>query len=199
MVRLFYENDDDPQRKLGADSKLTFVAPADGEYLAKITDVRGFGGDKFSYQLAIRPPKPDFSIAVGGKNPKVSPGSGKELSFTSTRMDGYQGEIEIGITGLPPGFSASTPVTIQAEQERAYAVLRAAADAKAPTEAQWKAVKITAKAKIRGKEISKPIGDLGKIELGKPAKVFVQIHPDKSTNSGKARRGWRAGISRETR
>ena len=32
VFTLYYENDDDSQRKLGKDSRLTFVAPADGTY-----------------------------------------------------------------------------------------------------------------------------------------------------------------------
>ena len=37
-----YQNDDESQRRLGRDSKLTFTAPADGQYLARVSDVRGF-------------------------------------------------------------------------------------------------------------------------------------------------------------
>ena len=38
------ENDDESHRELGKDSKLTFLAPADGEYLVKIQDIRGLEG-----------------------------------------------------------------------------------------------------------------------------------------------------------
>jgi hypothetical protein len=48
VFTLYYENDDDAQRKLGKDSRLTFVAPADGTYLVRVSDVRGFGGDDFT-------------------------------------------------------------------------------------------------------------------------------------------------------
>ena len=44
VLTLYFENDDDAQRKLGKDSRLTFVAPADGTYFIRITDVRGFSG-----------------------------------------------------------------------------------------------------------------------------------------------------------
>ena len=41
-----YQNDDESQRRLGRDSKLTFTAPADGQYLARVSDVRGFPGQR---------------------------------------------------------------------------------------------------------------------------------------------------------
>jgi hypothetical protein len=60
VFTLYYENDDDSQRKLGKDSRLTFVAPADGAYFVRVTDVRGFSGEDFKYELIIRRPMPDF-------------------------------------------------------------------------------------------------------------------------------------------
>lgn len=54
VFTLFYENDDEPQRKLGKDSRLTFVAPSDGAYFVRVTDVRGFSGEDFKYELTIR-------------------------------------------------------------------------------------------------------------------------------------------------
>ena len=44
VFSLYYENDDDAHRELGKDSRLFFTAPADGEYLVKVKDVRGFQG-----------------------------------------------------------------------------------------------------------------------------------------------------------
>ncbi|MEE2641894.1 MAG: c-type cytochrome domain-containing protein, partial [Planctomycetota bacterium] len=41
-----YENDDDAERKLGTDSKLFFTAPVDGTFLVKVSDSRGFQGEK---------------------------------------------------------------------------------------------------------------------------------------------------------
>ena len=38
---LYYANDDDGQRRLGSDSRLTFTAPADGAYLVARARLRG--------------------------------------------------------------------------------------------------------------------------------------------------------------
>ncbi|MDZ4684775.1 MAG: c-type cytochrome domain-containing protein, partial [Planctomycetaceae bacterium] len=61
---LYYVNDDDGERELGSDSRLTFTAPADGEYLVRVTDTRDFQGESYTYKLTVRPPKPDFDVKV---------------------------------------------------------------------------------------------------------------------------------------
>ncbi len=178
VFRLNYENDDDPGRDWGTDSLLLFTAPKAGEYLARVTDVRGFGGEtNFHYALTIRDRRPDFSVKIGGMKPKISPGSGRELTFTARRIEGFDGPIRIDITNLPAGFTASTPVEIEAGQETAMAVLHAAPDAVAPDEAADKAVSVTAAATIRGQEISHDLGTLGDIQLGAQPKLTVEILP----------------------
>ncbi|MFT5468771.1 MAG: WD40 repeat protein [Verrucomicrobiales bacterium] len=175
VYRLFYENDDDSSRRMGKDSKLHFTAPADGDFVVRIRDVRGFGGEEFGYAMTVRPRRPDFKITIGGQNAKVSPGSGKEFELKVERMDNFKGEIRVDITGLPSGFTASSPIVIEAGQARAYGVINAGHDAPAPAAAESK---LKATATIRGKSVTREIGSLGKIELGEPAKVAVQILPD---------------------
>ena len=76
---LNYENDDDSQRRLGKDSRLTFVAPKDGEYLVQLRDVRGQQGEDYKYTLMIRPPKPNFNGKLLDKELKVALGTGKKF------------------------------------------------------------------------------------------------------------------------
>jgi WD40 repeat protein len=174
-----YENDDDSYRRLGADSQLLFTAPVEGDYLVKLTDVRGFGGDKdFGYTLTVRPRQPDFKASVGGAGPKVSPGSGREITLSVERMEGFDGPVRIDIANLPAGFTASTPVEIEAGQSTAIAVISAPPDAANPDAAADKAVKVTATARIGGKDVVRDLGTLGDIQLGPAAKVTVDILPD---------------------
>jgi WD40 repeat protein/mono/diheme cytochrome c family protein len=175
---LYYANDDDGQRKLGADSQLTFTAPADGEYLVRVSDVRGFGGKDFKYRLSVRDPKPDFSVAFDGKKPSIAAGSGKRIKFTLTRADGFDDDVAISIAGLPPGFSAASPVVVQAGHLEAQGVINAAADAKTPTKEQWKQIKITAQATVAGKNVVKPLGNFGEIKVTAKPKVIVHLVPD---------------------
>ncbi len=176
VFRLNYENDDDPTREAGVDSRLLFTAPQTGDYLVRVTDTRGFGGTtNFHYTLAVRPSQPDFSVTVEGLNPKVSPGSGRELRFVAKRREGFTGPIRVEIANLPPGFAASTPVEIEAGQMVALATLHATADAVAPDEAADKAVKVTASATIHGREVTHELGSLGDLQLGKSPKLTVEI------------------------
>ncbi len=65
---IYFENDDDPLRERGADSRLTFKAPADGKYILRVRDARGFSGDDYRYRITIRKPNPDSRSALGSWN-----------------------------------------------------------------------------------------------------------------------------------
>src|SRR4029079_3089725 len=71
---LNYENDDDDARKLGSDSRIAFTAPAEGDYLVRVPDVRGFGGNDYKYQLTVREPRPDFQVKIVDKDKTVNAG-----------------------------------------------------------------------------------------------------------------------------
>ncbi len=178
VYRIFYENDDESRRVAGADSKLSFVAPRDGDYRIAVSDVRGAGGDGYHYQLTARSPSPDFSVEVGGKNPKVSPGSGKELSFTVQRSDGFLGPIDIEFENLPETLSITSPLTIEAGQDRAFAMLSATRDFAGLSEEEAKKIRVVAKANVGGEKVEKSLGDLGKLEKGPAPKMLVSIEPD---------------------
>ncbi len=175
VFRLNYQNDDSSKRDLGADSKLTFTAPKDGEYLVRIRDVRGYESDKHTYQLVIRPRQPDFAVTLQTKDPTVNIGSAKEFRLTVSRQDDYAGPVRIDITGLPPGYTATSPLTIQAGQNDTFGVLTAAADAPVLTPENAKASKLTATATINGQEITHDINNFGEIKRADAAKVTLKI------------------------
>jgi hypothetical protein len=177
---VYYTNDDDSDRKLGPDSKLLFTAPTDGTYYVRVSDTRGFGGERYVYRLVIREPKPDFSVTLAGADLTVGPGSGQAFSLNAERTDGFEGEILIEISGLPPGFSASTPVSIQAGHTEAKATLNAALDARAPTEAEVTGAKIIATATIDGRTVTKEVKGFNHIKLGEKPKAWVTLEPKPS-------------------
>src|SRR5438034_3414228 len=141
VFTLYYENDDDAQRKLGKDSRLMFVAPADGTYFVRVSDVRGFSGDNYTYELTIRRPQPDFKVTLTGTNPTINAGSGKPFTVKAERLDNFNGPIRVDVTGMPPGWQVTSPLVIQEGLNEATGVLNALADADAPTEEQTKAIK----------------------------------------------------------
>lgn len=172
---LYYANDDDGERKIGRDSRLLFTVPADGKYLVRVTDNLGRSGERFAYRLSVREAKQDFNVTLNGANPTVAPGSGQEFSFTADRIDGFDGEIKLEISGVPSGFLVSTPIVIQAGHLTANGTICAAPDAKDPGE--MSSAKITATAMIYGKKVVKEVNGFTKIKLGEPPKLSVAIEP----------------------
>lgn len=176
-----FRNDDDSTRLLGSDSQILFTPPADGDYVARVTDVRGFGAAgvpaDFRYTLAIRPSRPDFSVEVVKKSPEVGVGSGRSITFAVTRREGFDGPVRIEAAGLPAGFTLHGPIEVEAGQRTAKGVLSAAADATDPDATADAAVAIRAVATIDGREVVHEVGTLGDIQLGKRPQVALEILP----------------------
>ncbi|MFZ4628322.1 MAG: hypothetical protein ACOYNR_08340 [Blastocatellia bacterium] len=127
QVKLYYRNDDGGPM-YGKDSRLAFTAPADGEYLVRLRDVRGWKGETFGYRLAIREPRPDFSLTVDPENPNLPPDTAVPIHVTAFRSEGMEEEIEVALRDLPPGYTATTGI-IRAGMDRVTLLLRAPANA----------------------------------------------------------------------
>ena len=130
LVTLHYRNDDGGPL-YGKDSRLTFTAPADGEYLIKLSDTRGQQGEQFAYRLTVREPAPDFTLEVSPSNPNVPKGGRQLLRITAARLDGFDGPIEVEVRDLPVGIRA-TRSTIFPGQDSTAIVLEADRDASQP-------------------------------------------------------------------
>jgi hypothetical protein len=183
---LYYENDDDGWRKLGTDSRVAFTAPADGEYLVRVSDTRGLGGEDYRYELVVRAPQPDFEIKVKAENLSVNAGSGKEFSVVAERLDDFDGEIRVEVAGLPPGFHASNPLVIQAGQTTAYGVITADADAPALSAENAKLAKLIASAIVDGKAVEKEGVALGELKLAERPKLLVHVLPSLAAQASPA-------------
>jgi hypothetical protein len=107
LVRLYYRNDDGGPG-YGKDSFLEFTAPADGEYIARLRDVRGLGGESYAYRLSLREPRPDFRLSLSPRNPNVPAGGTVPVTVTALRTEGFEGPIEVSLQGLPAGLKATT-------------------------------------------------------------------------------------------
>jgi WD40 repeat protein len=175
---LYYLNDDDGERELGNDSRLTFTAPADGTYLIRVRDSRGFSGDSFTYRLTVRPPKPDFTVRVDAQNLKVPAGSGQRLSFSLDRIDNFDGEVRLDIANVPAGYQVASPAVFQAGHLKATSVITADADAQPVPKERWEQVQITATAVVGGQTVTKLVGHLGEITREPPPKIRVTLQPD---------------------
>jgi len=180
---IYHQNDDESRRRFGKDSKLTFTAPADGDYLVRVSDVRGFQGEDFKYTMTIRPRRPDFKLTVGGFADGVPKGSGREFNVKAERLDDFEGPIRIDITDVPKGFHVTSPLIIEAGQLMAFGAIYTGKDTAMP-ENDFAIVRATAT--INGKEVTHDIGKLGNIKPIDKPKLLVQV----TTNeSGAARTG----------
>jgi hypothetical protein len=127
LVRLYYRNDDGGPG-YDKDSRVRFKAPADGDYLVRLSDVRGLGGDEYSYRLNIREPMPDFELSMNPRNPNVPAGGSIPVTVSALRLDGFDGPIEVSFDGLPPNIRGTTG-TIAAGQLSTTLLLSAKEDA----------------------------------------------------------------------
>ena len=122
----------------------SFTAPEDGTYRLQLRDL--FGGTrrdpKNVYHLVIRKPAPDFAMAAwalhmnlrnGDRNALSKPialrrGATMAVEVVRINRDGFNGEIELYMEGLPEGVSA-TGVKMAAGQGRGYMLITADKDA----------------------------------------------------------------------
>ncbi|WP_254510890.1 WD40 repeat domain-containing protein [Anatilimnocola floriformis] len=185
VFTLNFENDDQSQKKFGKDSQVTFVAPQTGDYLVRVSDVRNFAGDKYTYQLIGRRPQPGFKVTVNGMNPTVNAASGKTFGVKAERIDNFMGEIRVDISELPPGFTATSPLVIPAGLYEAQGVINCAESAAAPTAENEKLSKVVATAIVAGKERTQESGSLGTIKRADKPKVIAHLElstPDPVAN-----------------
>jgi len=130
------ENDDstDPFDALithHADSRLVYGFPAAGDYVLRIKDVQGKGGEEYAYRLVITPPQPDFALRITPDNPRLGPGESIVIPVNAVRKD-FGGEIVLAAQNLPNGFVVSDGV-IPAGQDQVRLTITAPADAVSST------------------------------------------------------------------
>src|SRR4030095_4895162 len=130
LFPIHYRNDDGGQN-LGRDSWLVFEAPSDGNYFVRIRDVRNSQGNDYAYRLTLAAPQPDFTLTVDPKNPNIPRGDAVPLTVTVTRLDGFDGPVDLEILDLPEGITA-TRGRILTGATNATLILRSAADVKLP-------------------------------------------------------------------
>lgn len=128
VVHLTYRNDDGGPG-YGKDSRLHFTAPADGDYIVRLSDVRGLSGEDFPYRFSLRHPEPDYRLAVSPRNPNVPAGGRIPLTVTAVRLDDFDGPIPVSLDKLPAGLHATSAV-IEPGQTSTTLTLSADADAK---------------------------------------------------------------------
>lgn len=141
------------------DPAYRFNVPDDGTYRLLVRDLYAQGSPLHVYRLSIRHPHPDFRLlavdASSGKNAKaVAPvstivprGGSATLDVLAERRDGFAGEIDLSVEGLPAGISCNATV-IGPGQDTATLVFQATGSAP-----RWAgAVRVVGRSKIDGKD-----------------------------------------------
>jgi WD40 repeat protein len=135
---LTYQNDDGGP-EFSKDSRVTFRAPADGEYRVRVEDVRGLGGGDSAYHLILRRPRPSFQLVLGSENPSIPRGGTELVNLTLLRRDGFDSAVEVVAEGLPPGITAR-PVRIESHELTGILALSADDTAPAFSPPTWRVV-----------------------------------------------------------
>ena len=118
----------DATRYYVKDSTLRFKAPEDGTYFVAVRDLNGGGGEHYVYYLRAEPDGPDFELYGEYYYAMLAPGTRMLWFARLRRLNGFDGPVEIGIEGLPPGVEM-TPTTIPAGMDHCAVILSAEEDA----------------------------------------------------------------------
>jgi hypothetical protein len=112
------------------DPVLTFTAPAEGVFVARVADhFASRGGPAFAYRLRLSPAPPaDFQLQLAADALTVQRGGQARLNVLATRIGGFAGPINLQVEGLPADVKAPG-LTIPAGQSNVEVVLSAAARA----------------------------------------------------------------------
>lgn len=172
---VYYENDDDPFRNAGKNSRLLFTAPQDGRYTVRLTDTRGEGADEgYEYDLRIRPAQPHYTATINKAKSELRRGTGREFTVKIQRFDGFNGPVTFECPDVPDGIVINVPLTIEAGQNAAIGTVWVSEDA------QWKgkrSASLVASADINGRRVERAVGSIGEFELKERPSVIPSIQP----------------------
>jgi hypothetical protein len=106
-----------------ADSYLTAILPADGNYFVQLSDIQGQAGPEFAYRLRISDSRPDFALRLVPASLSVRSGMSASLTAYALRRDGFTNAIQLRLAHAPEGFSLSG-AEIGANQDKVQFTLR---------------------------------------------------------------------------
>ena len=146
-----------------------FEATEDGTYRLQVRDLFNHeeSDPRFIYRLSLHKEEPDFRLLALPQAPPPVNKDAKEAAVWSPflrrgetipikvlafRRDNFDGEIELGVEGLPQGVSCA-PAKIAAKKTSAFVLLTAAEDTGA-----WSGpIRVTGKAKIGETEVARQV------------------------------------------
>jgi hypothetical protein len=162
------ENDDlkDFKRSF-ADSRIeNWTVPADGEYALEIRDMHLRGGDSYVYLIEATKAEPYFRLYADTDKTQLAPGSSGVVFVQVERKNGFTGDVQLQIEGLPEGVEAVCGRILPDKGRDGCIILRAAPDAK----------QLIGNVRITGTSNWKPTDDAEPLELQAVASVYQEMY-----------------------
>lgn len=117
-------------RFVAADSWIeNWTAPADGKYSIEILDVHLRGGANFVYFLKVTRSEPYFTLTLDTDKTQLTPGTHGVLFVRVDRKNGFTGEVQLHVDGLPAGVTAACGRILAGKRRDGCIILQAAKDA----------------------------------------------------------------------
>ncbi|MFP6574487.1 MAG: hypothetical protein VB912_04995 [Pirellulaceae bacterium] len=113
-----------------ADSQVeNWTVPADGQYVIEVRDLHLRGGPEHVYLLKVSPSKEDFRIFADTDKTQLTPGTGGVVFVRIERRNGFEGEVQLHVEGLPKGVQAHCGKILAGKGVDGSIIFQAAADA----------------------------------------------------------------------
>ncbi|QDU93587.1 PPC domain-containing protein [Lignipirellula cremea] len=94
--------------RTSSDSQIeNWTAPADGRFVVEVRDLHLRGGEPFVYFLQATRSEPYFDLYADTDKTHISPGMPGILFVRIDRKNGFQGEVQLQVDGLPPEVTAA--------------------------------------------------------------------------------------------
>ncbi|MGZ0169375.1 MAG: hypothetical protein ACKVHE_07460 [Planctomycetales bacterium] len=162
------ENDDLKNFKRSfADSRIeNWTVPADGDYAIEIRDMHLRGGDSYVYFIEATKAEPHFQLYADTDKTLLAPGSNGVVYVQVERKNGFTGDVQLHIEGLPEGVEAVCGRILPDKGRDGCIILRAAPDAK----------QLVGNVRIFGTSSWKPTGDAEPLTLEAVASVYQETY-----------------------
>lgn len=106
-ARLVEQDDMSDGRISTADALIeNWSAPADGRYTLEVRDLHLEGGPQHVYFLKAQRAEPYFTLQLDSDKTNLAPGVGGVIFARVYRKNGFTGEVQLAVEGLPPGVEA---------------------------------------------------------------------------------------------
>jgi len=99
----------------GPDSYVRFTAPADDEYRIAIRDHLKSGGPEFVYRIEVTPDEKTLALSLPEVRRYIAtadevPAGNRMAVMVNAARSGFGGDLNLDISGLPPGMHVEAPV-----------------------------------------------------------------------------------------